>query len=95
VTAKTVKNQRDASDIEEMYRIVLHLATELGGDDNRENASEAMAKRWVDRVAEAHLRIPLWRNRQIYRVARQLDPRIKRRLLRLGGSRLWRKLRYG
>lgn len=95
VTAKTIKNQRDASDIEELYRVVLHLATELGGAENREIASEAMAKRWVDRVAEARMRIPFWRNRRIYGIARQLDTRLKRRLLRLGGGQLWRKLRSG
>ncbi len=90
VTAKAMKNQRDASDIEELYRVVLQLAVELGDAADREIAAEAMARRWVDRVAEARLRIPFWRNRRIWRVASQLDPHLKRRLFRLGGARLVR-----
>lgn len=93
VTAKAMKNQRDASDIEELYRVVLYLTRELGGDDNRETGAEAMCRRWVERVAEAKMRIPFWRNRRIYRIARELDPRLNRRLLRLGGARLLRAMR--
>lgn len=90
VTAKMMKNPRDAVDIEELYRVVLYLVNELGGAEDRETGAEAMARRWVDRVADARLRIPLWRNRRIYRVARQLDPRLRRRLLRLSSGRLLR-----
>ena len=78
VTAKVMKTHRDASDIEELYRIVLHLVRELEGERNRDVAAETMARRWVERVAEARCRIPMWRHRRIYQVARKLDPRLKR-----------------
>jgi glycosyltransferase involved in cell wall biosynthesis len=93
VTSRAQKNPRDAAEIEELYRVVLFLVNELGGAQNREVAAEAMARRWVERLVEIRLRIPLWRNRSIYRVARQLDPKLLRRLTRLGWDQVRRLLR--
>ncbi len=92
VTAKVMKCQRDAADIEEMYRIAHYLVNALGGEEDREVAAEYWAGQWIERLVGARLRIPMWRNRRIYRIASELDPRLRRRLLRLGSARLLRAL---
>jgi glycosyltransferase involved in cell wall biosynthesis len=84
VTYKNMKHVADAQDIEEIYRVLLYLARHLDVPEARYQAAcQGWARRWMDRVVETRWRIPLWRNRRIYRLAREFDPRVCRRLARL------------
>jgi glycosyltransferase involved in cell wall biosynthesis len=83
-TYKNMNHIADAPDIEEIYRVLLYLARRLDVPAARyQEACEGWAGRWMNRVVETGWRIPLWRHRRIYRLAREFDPRVGRRLPRL------------
>jgi glycosyltransferase involved in cell wall biosynthesis len=52
-------------------------------DDALERARERWATVWVDRLIEAGWRVSTRQQRRIYRLARELDPRVHRRVARL------------
>ncbi len=84
VTYRNMRHAADAQDVEEMYRVLIYLARRLDVPRARYRAAcERWAGRWMERVVETRGRIPFWRNRRIYRLAREFDPGVGRRLPRL------------
>jgi len=84
VTCRRLRAKTDASDVEEYYRVICYLARYVTTPEERlEMAREKWANVWIDRLIAGRGRIPVRQNRRIYRLARELDPRINRRLVRL------------
>lgn len=88
--ARSVRSRSDAGlQTLEAYAVQSYIRSRLElSEAESEAAFDYLARRWLVRLLRARRRIPLRTSAMIYAAARELDPRIGRRLLRAVPARL-------
>lgn len=91
-TLRTTK--RPGGDISEQYHVVdFVLGAFPMAEREKEDAWNSMANKWISKTLMDGWRIDFSQHRRINQVAMRFDPAVHRRLLRLTGGRMLRRLR--
>lgn len=94
---KTVRSstEKNALHIEEEYQLLKYLLENMSfSNEIVTKAVEQMAERWINRLILERGRVSWKRNIKIYQIASSLDPKIRRRLIKILSKRIFRKIKY-